>query len=236
MKTLTLHLNGITPPDLTMSRLADYLCELAELYGKEGRVHFSSVASGSVKLNACVDADHHQRVLHRVREVINGVGPKGATKAYRRLADLMLDDQVSGTLESEGQQIVKFPRVGKDRKPLVIFKQSSIQGRLYVVGGKDDTVPVRLEGANGETLYCEADIETAAMLAPLLFKQVRLYGRGEWERRQTGGWRLRKLRISSYEPLEKASLQSALERMKEAGGILWDQQDSPHEVILDLRG
>jgi len=236
MKTLTLHLDGIKPADLSMKRLADYLCELAELYGKGGRLHFESVTKGSAKLNARVDDDHHAKVLLRVREVANGVGPKGATKAYRRLADLMQEDQASGVLQSEGAQIIQFPRVSREQKPMVLFKAGSVQGRLYTIGGKDDSVPVRLEGANGETLYCETDIDTAAQLAPLLFKQVRIHGKGEWERRQAGGWRLKKMHISSYELLEKASLKTAIERMRGVGGILWDSLEAPHGSILDQRG
>ncbi|WP_306168601.1 hypothetical protein [Halomonas sp. MMSF_3323] len=235
MKTLTLHLEGLGPSDLPMKRLAEYLCELAELYGAGGHLHFASVTKGSARLNACVDDDHHHKVLHRVREVANGVGPKKAKKAYLRLADLMLDDQASGVLESEGCRIIQFPRISK-HQPLVVFKHGSIQGRLYTIGGKDDSVPVRLEGANGETLYCETDTETAAQLAPLLFKQVRLHGKGEWERRQSGGWRLKKMQIVSYEQLEKSSLKAAIGRMKKAGGILWDQIESPNEKILDQRG
>nr|WP_300312832.1 hypothetical protein [Halomonas sp.] len=236
MKTLTLHLDGIKPADLPMKRLAEYLCELSELYGKEGRVHFTSVTKGSAMLNARVDDDHYTKVLHRVREVANGVGPKAATKAYRRLTDLMQEDQTSGTVMSEGAQIIQFPHTPRRQKPMVVFRTGSVQGRLYTIGGKDDSVPVRLEGANGETLYCETDLETAALLAPLLFKQIRIYGKGEWERRQTGGWRLKKMRIASYEPLEKGSLKVAIERMREAGGILWDRIDSPHKSILDQRG
>lgn len=236
MKTLTLHLDGIKPADLSMKRLADYLCELAELYGKGGRLHFESVTEGSAKLNARVDDSHHAEVIHRLREVANGVGPRGATKAFRRLADLMQEDQASGTLQSEGAQIIQFPRMPRGQKPMVVFKVGSVQGRLYFIGGKEDSVPVRLEGANGETLHCEAGVETAALLAPLLFKQVRVCGKGEWERRQGGGWRLKKMYISSYEPLEKTSLKTAIDHMRGAGGILWNSIESPHETILDQRG
>ncbi|MDZ7854307.1 MAG: hypothetical protein U5L98_17175 [Halomonas sp.] len=148
----------------------------------------------------------------------------------------MEEDHASGVLTSEGARIFEFPRISREQKPMVIFKTGSVQGRLYTIGGKDDTVPVRLEGANGETLNCETDIDTAARLAPLLFKQVRIHGKGEWERRQTGGWRLKKMHISSYEPLEKASLKTAIERMRGVGGILWHSNEAPHESILDQRG
>lgn len=78
-----------------------------------------------------------------------------------------------------------------DKKPLVVKKHGSVQGRLYRVGGKDDIVPVSLEGASGETLLCEASIDITRELSSLLFKQVRVSGYGTWERSPEVGCRLK---------------------------------------------
>src|SRR5690554_4959772 len=77
-------------------------------------------------------------------------------------------------LNDADAQILSFRKRPDDEKPLVVNKSGSVQGRLYLVGGKDETVPVRLEGASGETLYCEASTEMAQQLSALLFKQVRV--------------------------------------------------------------
>jgi hypothetical protein len=236
MKTLTLHLDGITPEKLSMKRLTEYLRELATLYGSEDSVHFQSVTSGSACLNADVEEHRYQAVISQVREVAGGVGSKRPTKAYTRLADLMFEDRVDGSLKADGANIVQFPRAKCAEPPLVIVKQSSVQGRLYSVGGKDDTIPVRLEGADGETLNCEADMVLAEQLGTLIFKHIRLHGDGEWERRQGGGWKLKKLRIKSYEKLENIGFKTAVSRLRSAGGLLWNEKNSPHAEVLDLRG
>src|SRR5690606_15861863 len=135
----------------------------------------------------------------------------------RELASLMEQDRVDGQLLSATGTVIQFPKAKRESPPLVIKKRGSVQGRLYIVGGKDETVPVRLEGASGETLMCEANTSMAEELGALLFKHVRLHGLGEWESRPNGGWRLRKLEIHSYQQLETGGLRAALKKLKQAG-------------------
>src|SRR3546814_8053942 len=110
---------------------------------------------------------------------------------------MMEQDRVDGVLQAADANILQFPKAKAAPPPMVVIKQGSVQGRLYVVGGKDETVPVRLEGAGGETLLCEADTALAEQLGKLLFKYVRVHGKGEWESRPHGGWRGRKMFITS---------------------------------------
>jgi hypothetical protein len=123
-----------------------------------------------------------------------------------------------------------------DEKPLAVNKAGSVQGRLYRVGGKDETVPVRLEGANGETLHCEASTGIAQQLSALLFKQVRVSGCGAWERLPEGRWRLRKLKIESFQELDTAKASSVLVKLQSLGGLKWAEMDDPHGVAKDMRG
>ncbi|UZD95580.1 hypothetical protein LOY64_00790 [Pseudomonas corrugata] len=118
---------------------------------------------------------------------------------------------------------------------MVIIKQGSVQGCLHAVEGKGETVTVRLEGAGGEILLCEADTALGELLDKLLFKYVRVHGKGEWERLPQDGWRMRKMFIRSYEKLEKACLRSTNNRLKHLGGITWSEMDDPHGKIRSLR-
>ncbi|PVZ19952.1 MULTISPECIES: hypothetical protein [unclassified Pseudomonas] len=236
MKDLTLYLDGTTPDKLSMKRLAEYLRELSSFYGSEAAVHFDSVQEGSAKLVCRVEDASYPVVLNQVREVAGGVGAKRPTRSYKKLSDLMLDDRVDGYLKADGAQIIQFPKGKLAEPPLRIVKSSTVQGRLYSVGGKDSTVPVRLEGADGETLHCETNMQIAERLAQLLFKPVRLSGDGEWERRPDGSWRLLKLVISSHQKLEDVGFKAAIAKLKAAGGVKWDDLPSPHSEILESRG
>lgn len=220
-----------------MKRLGQYLAHLSDMLGEVEHVHFSSVANGSAMLNVNIDELHYQKVLTRVRDVPNGMGPKKHRSAYRALQQLMDEDGTGGAiLDNAEAPVLSFRKRQEDEKPLVVNKSGSVQGRLYMVGGKDETIPVRLEGANGETLLCEASIEVAQQLSALLFKQVRVSGPGAWERSSEGRWRLRKLKIESFQELDTSSAGSVLAQMQSLGGLKWAEMDDPHAVAKDLRG
>ncbi|MGO1232830.1 MAG: hypothetical protein ACTMHG_03815 [Marinobacter sp.] len=237
MKKLTLKLNDRTPQTLLMKRLGQYIAHLSDMLGEVEHVHFESVSDGSAMLNVDVEELHYQKVLSHVREVPNGMGAKKQLTAYRNLRKLMDEDGTGGAiLNDTDAQILSFRKRPDNEKPLVVNKSGSVQGRLYRVGGKDDSIPVSLEGANGETLRCEASIDIARGLSSLLFKQVRVSGHGTWERSSEGTWKLKKLRIESYQELDAAKVGEVLGRLQSIGGLKWADMDDPHGVARDLRG
>lgn len=120
-------------------------------------------------------------------------------------------------------------------KLLEINKRGTVQGLLYQIGGKDDTIPVRLEGSNGQTLYCEASTEIAQKLSGLLFKQIQVTGQGFWERSVEGQWRLRKLRIESFTELDASKASTVLGKMRSLSGLKWTEMDDPHGSAMELR-
>lgn len=218
MKELTLHLDDLTPTQIPMQRLAEYLHALARLYGHENAVHFDAVKAGSAQLQSLVEDESYIGVINQVREVSSGLGSRRAKGGFERLCELMVEDGTGGSLRSGGAPIFDFPQPEHDEEPLRLVKPSSIQGRLYSVGGKDDTIPVRIEGADHETLHCEATIEIAERLGQHLFKAVRVSGDGQWERKPDGSWRLIRLKITSFVKLEDISFKEAVARLKAASG------------------
>jgi len=129
--------------------------------------------------------------------------------------------------------ILEFPSFTEEA-PLVIRKKGRVQGKLYNVGGKDDSAPVKLEGANGETYYCEATPALAAKLGALLFKQLRVSGDSEWIKKD-GKWKLKKLIIDSYEVLEKSNLKTAFKALQNASGNQWKEEDDAQAILKALR-
>lgn len=236
MKELTLYLDDLTPGQLSMKRLAEYLRALSAFYGSEESVHFDRVDTGSAQLKSFVEERAFPLVMNQVREVSGGLGKKAAIKAYKTLSEYMSVDGTGGSIRSGGAQIFQFPRVKLEEPPLRVIKPSSIQGRLYSVGGKDETVPVRIEGADNESLLCEADVDVAERLAQLLFKPVRLHGDGEWVRSGDGVWKLVKLKVSTFTKLEDIGFKEAIARLKAAGGVDWNDISSAHSGILESRG
>ncbi|WP_150785587.1 hypothetical protein [Pseudomonas fluorescens] len=77
MKELTLYLDDLTPGQLSMKRLADYLRALAALYGCEESVHFDRVDTGSAHLKSFVEEKAYPLIMNQVWEVSGGLGKKG---------------------------------------------------------------------------------------------------------------------------------------------------------------
>ncbi|TVU68088.1 hypothetical protein [Cobetia crustatorum] len=236
MKTITLHLHGITPADLSMKRLALYLAELNELYGADAAVHFDSVTTGSAKLNANIENDSYSHVVNLVRDLSQGKGGRKGLAAYKKLGELISQDNANGAIEVDGYQIVKFPHLVEQKRTFTIKKHGSVQGKLYQIGGKDNRKLVRIQGADKETLFCTATQEITEKLAPYLFKNIRVTGYSIWDRQEEGGWKMKSLEIESYTPLDSGKLSDAIQRLRNTGGIMWNEMDSPHSTILDGRG
>ena len=219
-----------------MKRLGQYLAQLSDLLGEADYVHFTSVDEGSAMLNVDIQDAKYDRVLMHVREAPKGMGTQKRLAAYEKLQKLMQEDGTGGALLDEGERaLLSFRTPQDDEKPLVISKRGSVQGRLYMVGGKDDTIPVRLEGPNGQTLHCEASTEIAQKLSGLLFKQIQVTGQGFWERSVEGQWRLRKLRIESFTELDASKTSTVLGKMRSLSGLKWAEMDDPHGTALELR-
>lgn len=237
MKKLTLKLNDRSPDTLPMKRLVAYLSQLSDMLGEVDHVHFSSVGEGSAMLNLDIEEQHYEEVLMHVREVPKGLGTKKRLTAYENLQKLMEEDSTGGALlDDKKSPILSFRKYHEEEKPLVINKYGSVQGRLYLVGGKDETIPVRLEGSKGETLHCEASAQVARQLSPLLFKQVRVSGQGIWERAANGQWKLKKLKIDDFTELKTSNASGVLAEMRALGGLKWAEMDDPHAAAREWRG
>lgn len=213
MATLTLKLSSLSQDTLSMRRLAVYLRELSSLYGDAEHVHFDSVTDGSAELNADVDAEAYESVLRRLESAPLSADTTVA-RAYRRLAKFMAADDTEGEVLAASRKVIDFPRPEPEAPPMRITKHGAVQGRLYNLGGKDDTNPVRIEGANGETFFCDANPETARELRPVLFEHVRVHGNGTWVRQRDRSWSLEKLHIDSFEQLREESLCEAVDRIR----------------------
>lgn len=236
MKTLTLKLHDSSPDRLTVKRLGQYLPHLADLLGESEHVHFASVTDGSAMLNVAIEEPYYPKVITQVRLVHGGHGPKKSQKAYSALQNLMNEDGTGGAiLDDTESSVLTFRKQPDDEKTLLVAKSGSVQGRLYKIGGKDSTIPVKLEGTHGETLHCEASTAIAEQLSGYLFKQVRVSGHGQWARTVEGRWSLRKLTIESFDVLETTKAGAVIAKLQSIGGLKWSEMDDPHGVAKDIR-
>ena len=233
-------IDALAPDSLPMARLAEYIADLARLFGQTDRVHFDRVALGSAVLVQHVEGNYDAQVRERLRAASDPEGMPGEVAAVVESINRRLGkDGATGRLSDEhDDQIIYFP--GGDRpvpRTFGPFKQlCAFDGVLIRIGGKDDTVPVHLK-AGTKIHICNTDRDMARRLAPHLYGgTLRVWGDGRWVREPSGRWKLIWFDISKFVLLNDAPIDEVVERLREVKGSGWKQIDDPLVEIERLRG
>ena len=107
--------------------------------------------------------------------------------------------------------MIEFP--GRRRAPAEelgpVQRSSSLDGQIYSIGGKDETINVHLrDGAN--EMKCVVSLDLARRLVPHLFgAHVRLSGSGTWYR-MDGSWQMRTFHATDFIVLDVSPLKGTL--------------------------
>ena len=232
-------IDALTPDRLPMARLAEYMADLASLFGHKEHVHFDRVAPGSAVLVQHVDDDHRDRVRERLDSAsVDGAVPIDVADAVESLNARLAKDDATGRLsDRSGAEVICFP--GRDRPSPRTFgpfnEMCSFDGMLIRVGGKDESVPVHLQ-AGDKIHICNADRALARRLAPHLYEgTLRVWGEGRWEREADGSWKLHRFNISEFKLLDDAPLGQVVEQLRAVKGSGWKKFDDPIAEIMRLR-
>ena len=152
-------IDAYSPETLPMSRLAEYMADLARLLGRAERVHFVRLEPGSTVLVQSVEPEAVPEVQKRIRAVARDDAPADVTDAFKALNRHLANDNAIGSLHEGGDgEVIQFP--GREQPPPLTFgafnQPGVLDGVLIRIGGRDDTVPVHLR--DGETIHvCNAN-------------------------------------------------------------------------------
>lgn len=231
-------IDAYSPETMPLGRLAEYLADLAILFGEEKSVHLIELEEGSTVLVNLVEIEAEPKV----RENINSVVRKEATPERMRAAEslderLRKDNAVGKVVAPEGSNVIEFPG-----RTLVLpptygpFNQPGfIIGTPILVGGKNDPVPVHIEDQQGVTYTCLARRGVAREIAPYLFESVvRADGQGRWVRRPTGEWEMKHFTIHSVRPLKDEPLRDSVRKLRALPGK-WKELDDPLGELENIR-
>jgi len=238
MKHLTLKLHGTDPDTLPLASLSKYLSCLDKLYGGKEIKSLADVEQGCACLKIAVDDADYDEALQHIRQASEGKAAKRYMDPYNQLLGQIEKDGYEGEFYAGKVRIVRLPT--KKRSPrseaLTQKMACSVKGRLYSVGGKDDTIPIRIEDLEGKVVMGETNQTLATALGKDLFKHIHAHGEGEWEQSEVGGsWQLRRIVISSYEVIENLDPKSAFNKLRALGGIKLPREKGVHSDILDNR-
>lgn len=227
-----------SPTTLPMSRLCQYLEKLGALFGSKEHVHFDRVKKGSAVPQILVDECAHESVLGRVGLLGNPAAPKEILTLQRDINAMLRADGCVGTLRLDGGAVLfQFPgRKLPVIEEVVVYEHGELDGELFRIGGKDDSVPVWIRGSEGTVFRCTADKQSARDLAALLFSEVRVIGNGKWRRNADGQWGLDEFEIQSWEVLDVGDIESMIAELRAVPGSKWNVMDDPHLELAKLRG
>jgi hypothetical protein len=213
---LLLTIDAFTPGTFPMARLAQYVEKFAALLGNEANVHLLSVDGGSCILRAFADEPAIPKIHDRVNKIIDGTAARPAIRAHGEIDDLLAADNAVGEIALGGSKVIEFPGRRRRAKEEIgpVRRTSSMDGHIYSIGGKDETINIHLKDGDSET-RCIVSIALARRLTPYLLmpQKVRLIGSGQWYR-QDGHWHMRSFTAEDFIPLNESTLTESLARLR----------------------
>jgi hypothetical protein len=240
-KRLIFHIDAYSPDTIPMGKLAEYMADFAALLGKENAVHFAGLKDGSTQIAARVEFEDVPKVKTRLHDIRRGMPPRDAVKIFDQIDKRLANDNATGRIFVEGEdgvdELLTFP--GRDRPKAQSYgpfaQEGTLDGILISVGGKDETVPLRLQ--NGDTTYtnCDTTRAIARELGKHLFEPIRIYGTGRWTRETDDTWTLVRFRVHRFEVLGKGSLRDTVAALRAVRGSGWKDMADPLTELDDLR-
>jgi hypothetical protein len=208
-----------TPATIPQARLAQYLKELADMYGEKSAVHFHRLEKSSLVVVSKIEREAAPKVRERTNALRRGDGTKDAVAAYRNINALLRSDNAVGTLrdkENISAVILRFPGREQAVEEFTAVKQhGSIDGIITGIRGKDESVHITLQ-IEGQQIsgISTTNRSLAKQLANKYWEPVRLFGRGKWNRDAEGNWTLQDFKIEHFEALSDMPLSSAIAEIR----------------------
>lgn len=225
------------PTTIPMKRLAQYMDKLALLFGSVEGVHFDKITAGSAKPLVHVDDVVAFEVSNRVKAA-NDDKASDAAKICKDINRMLQADGCVGYLRvHHGARLIDFPgRKTPISDEVTVHDTGDLEGTVIRVGGKDNTVPVTIQGADG-FYKCQTTKPIAKLLAKHLFEgQVRVVGKGKWLRDSEGIWSLQEFQILDFAPIENSSLTQFVNEMREIPGSDWNKMENPQAELKRIQG
>ncbi len=242
-KKLTFYIDAYSPETIPMAKLAEYMADFAALLGRDNAVHFDGLDKGSTKIKARIEFEDVPKVTTRLHEIRRGNPPKDAAKIFEQIDARLANDNAVGRIFVESEdgaapaELLAFP--GRTRPKVQSYgpftQDGHLDGVLISVGGKDETISIRLQ--NGDTTYanCDTTRTIARELGKHLFEPVRIHGSGRWMREADGKWTLNRFRVHRFEGLGSDSLRDTVTALRAVRGSGWKDQADPLTELDDLR-
>ncbi len=230
-------IDSFTPETIPLSRLSQYLGDLARMMGENSSVHLARIEKGSTIPVIRVDWEAEPKVNERLRSVKFNEGPLEARRAFKEINRRLVEDNANGVLlDPNRSKVIRFPgRDGANQPEFGPISQNSVfQGIPIKIGGESDPVPVHLEDGDEKHIVL-APRRIAKQIAPHLFTSfVRIEGKGRWLRNRMGEWEMLNFYAHSFEVLGEGDIKSNVATLR-AIPAAWKDSEDPLADLAVIR-
>lgn len=230
-------IDAFSPATIPMSRLAEYVSDLAKMFGNNNSVHLLKIAEGSTVPVVMVEWEAEPKVRDRLRAIKSHEAPDEAQQAAKDINRRLLQDNATGVLmDPVGSKLFRFPgREAATRMEFCPINQPGVfQGIPIKVGGENDPVPVHLEDGK-EKYIVLARRSLAKEIAQILFTSVvRVEGTGRWIRHTDGEWEMLSFHASSFRIIEDADIRKNIGELRKVPGE-WKELEDPLGELEQIR-
>ena len=216
-------IDEINPDTLPMSRLAEYMGELARFLGEIGTSALRAAGGGKHRARPDGGAGGDARSKRtKIHSLTYASPPSDVVRAFNALNRYLAEDNAAGSLQkTEGAEVIRFP--GCERPAPATFgafnQLGVLDGVLIRIGGRDDTVSPFTCAMAPEFTCATPPAGCARRLAVHLYgPTLRVQGDGRWERDADGGWVMKRFNITNFEQLDDASLGQVAQRLRDVDG------------------
>jgi hypothetical protein len=230
-------IDAFTPETIPLSRLSQYLGDIARMMGQETNVHLLKVERGSTVPVIGVDWEAEPKVQERLRAVRFNDGPAEARRAYKEINKRLIEDNANGALiDPSKNEVIRFPgRDGANQPEIGPISQAGVfQGTPIKIGGENDPVPVHLEDGDVKHIVW-APRRIAKQIAPHLFTStLRVEGTGRWQRNRMGEWEMLSFHANAFQVIPENDFKTGVSVLR-AIPAAWKDRDDPLADLMALR-
>jgi hypothetical protein len=230
-------IDAFSPISIPMSRLAEYVSDLAKVFGNNNSVHLLKIEGGSTVPVIAVEWEAEPKVHDRIRSIKNHEAPEEAQQAAKDIDRRLLQDNAKAVLvDPAGSKILRFS--GRENATKMEFGPVSqagvLQGVPIKVGGENDPVPVHLEDGKDKHIV-QARRPLAKDIAQHLFTSVvRVEGMGRWIRHTDGEWEMLSFLAASFKLIENADIKTNVGELRNVPGE-WKKLEDPIAELERIR-
>lgn len=229
---------GHTPETMPLSRLLDYLQQIALVLGTSEKLHLVAVRESSCAPVFHTDVATALKVKDRASRVQRGDGTKRQIDGLNQIRRMLREDGVTDrpALFRSPQSI--FLQINAAPVEMVlsgIRQSSSADGALIKIGGAGESASIQLQDLDGKIISgFTAKRSVAKDLAHHMWEPVRLHGVGQWGRNDDGEWTLERMQVNSFDLLEDESLAVTLGKLRSAN-VAWPV-DAVEKLLAERSG